>query len=120
MLVDFNPLRSFLLIISLISSIIHSQGIVQTASFNDIRTECDNGFALDLYSMVEGPNITFSISGSYSPSLPTTGITIQQNLKLLNNITKSKQSNELENYGGLQIDYSRNLLFTLEGNNITS
>ena len=118
MLVDLNLRGSILLILGLYIGLVQSQVIILANPLNDIRAASDSAFTLDLYSMIYGPNLTFSITGSYSPSYSTTGITISQNLYPSETIPKISQSNQQEQYGGLIVDYGRHLLYTLEGNSI--
>ena len=117
MLVAINSNMAILVLLAFCIPKIHSQGIVQVTSFDSLRSGSDSSFTLDLYSMVNGPNLTFSLSGKYSPALPTSGISLTQNLDLAFNASKAQKSLQLENNGGLEIDYIRNLLFTLEANN---
>lgn len=118
MLVVLISKRAILVFLSICLMKSASQAITQLASFNNMKTGSDSGFELDLYSMVSGPNLTFSIKGTYSPVLPTSKISIMQNLNLSTKIAKKSPSMQYQKYGGLQLDKSRNLLYTLDSNTI--
>lgn len=120
MLVELNLPRAILLLAGLCNMLVGGQTIILTNSFEDMRIGSDAGFTLDLYTMVYGPNLTFSISGNYAPSLPTSGISIVQNLYPSYTQIKTKQSNQQQKYGGLKVDFVRKLLYTLEGNNLNT
>lgn len=118
MLSAFTSTRSIMLFLAIALFIVHGQTISQLNSLENMRIGLSEEFYLDIYSMIRGPNLTFSISGSYTPTLPTTDIKIYQNLYLSYNHTKTKKSVQQQSYGSLQIDYYRKLLYTIDSPNI--
>lgn len=119
MLVALNPTSSVTLICVMLLTLSCGQTITQLNSLANLRVSQSEDLYLDLYKMISGPNLTFSISGSYSPSLPSSDVKIYQNLHLAYNTSKKISTNQMQSYGGLQIDFYRKLLYTIENNNIT-
>ena len=119
MRVALNPTSSVTLLWAMLLVLSSGQTITQLNSLANLRVSQSEDLFLDLYNMISGPNLTFSISGTYSPSLPSNDVKIYQNLNLAYNTTKKISTNQRQSYGGLQIDYNRKLLFTIENSNIT-
>jgi hypothetical protein len=118
MLVALNPRRPFPLLFAVLAVLSSGQTITQLNSLANMRVSQSEVLYLDLYNMISGPNLTFSISGSYSPSLPASDVKIYQNFNLTFSSKKTVTTNQQQSYGGLQIDYYRKYLYTIDNNYI--
>ena len=114
----FYSTRSITLFLVVALYLVHGQTISQLKSLENMRTGLSQGLNLDLYSMIRGPNLTFSISGSYTPPFPASDVKIYQNLNLPFSYKKPTKSGQLQSYSSLQIDYSRKLLYTVDSPNV--
>ena len=115
----FYSTRSTTLFLIVALYLVHGQTISQIHSLENMKTGLSEGLKLDLYSMIRGPNLTFSISGSYTPSYPASDVKIYQNLNLPFSFKKPAKSGQLQSYSSLQIDYFRKLLYTIDSPNVS-
>lgn len=118
MLVALIRTRAIMLLLLACISLSSSQGIFQTSSLSNMRTSSDTALNFDLYSAITGWNLSFSLTGSYTPTLSNSSISIQGNLLKQSLVKKTETSNQLQSYSGLSIDSVRDYLYTVDENTL--